>query len=95
MESNMTRMSKALGNEPIIPSEDLTSLFIELRNLIGRLPKKGAMVRLHTVETTYTGRIQSVSIPEGRIMLSIEDGVTVVIPFHALMMPANGNGRQH
>ena len=87
-------MAKTVGNggEPTLPSTDMTAMLIELRNLIGRLPNKGTMIRLHTGEATYVGRIQAINIPERRVTLTCEDGVTVVLPFHALMMPPNGNG---
>lgn len=78
-----------VNREPDIPNEDLTDLLIKLRNLITRLPKKGTMIRLSTREGVYVGCIQAINIAERRVVLSIEDGTTVIAPFHALLMPDN------
>lgn len=72
---------------PDMPTNDLTVLLIELRNMLARLPKKGDLIRLVTRDASYTGRIQALNITERRLTLVIEDGTTVIVPFHALMLP--------
>jgi len=76
---------------------NVTKTFIDLRNIvnaISHLPLKEQLVQLTTRDITYTGRVKAVNLADRRVTLVIEDGVTVVIPFHALSMPETAKTRK-
>jgi hypothetical protein len=73
-----------------MPIEDLTEKLIKLRNLVNalnHLPIRGSQVSLATRDTTYIGHIEKLSISERTVTLIVEDGIKVIVPFGAVVMP--------
>lgn len=83
-------------SEPIPSFKDLTEFFIEFRNMLSRLsqlPSKDDRIRLHTRERAYIGQIKSINVAERRVVLAMENGIMLIVPFHALMMPEKPNSK--
>lgn len=78
-------------------SSDATTLLIEARTAILRVQQlvghKKSKVTIHTREASYVGLVVGIDIARQSLRLYIDDGVTVVIPFHALTLgPTEGKG---